>query len=143
MAEQTLAKLSEELEFFLKGFRDKNGVYKYRDRIGQMKALNQKSLLVDHNDIAEFSPIMEGKLREEPDDFLHAFGDALYSTLKLEHPDYAEKIHDDIRIRIGNFPGQRTLRDVDAELIGKLVSVSGMVVRASEVKPMVDSLAFR
>lgn len=143
MTEQTLAKLSEELEFFLKGFRDKNGVYKYRDRIGQMKALNQKSLLVDHNDIAEFNPIIEGKLREEPDDFLRAFGDALYSTLKLEHPDYAEKIHDDIRIRIGNFPGQRTLRDVDAELIGKLVSVSGMVVRASEVKPMADSLAFR
>lgn len=143
MTEQTHAKLSEELEFFLKGFKDKNGAYKYRERIGQMKALNQKSLLVDHNDIAAYSPVIEGKLREEPDDVLRAFGDALYSTLKLEHPDYAERIKGDIRIRIGNFPGQRTLRDVDAEIIGKLVSVSGMVVRASEVKPMADLVAFK
>lgn len=143
MTEQTHAKLSEELEFFLKGFKDKNGVYKYRGRIGQMKALNQKSLLVDHNDIAAYNPVIEARLREEPDEVLRAFAEALYSTLKLEHPDYAERIKEDVRIRIGNFPGQRTLRDVDAELIGKLVSVSGMVVRASEVKPMADLIAFK
>ncbi|MEM3098619.1 MAG: minichromosome maintenance protein MCM [Nitrososphaerales archaeon] len=143
MTEQTHARLSEELEFFLKGFKDRNGVYKYRERIGQMKANNQKSLVVDHNDIAGYSPVIENKLREEPDAVLEAFGDALYNTLKLEHPDYAERIKEGIRIRIGNFPGQRTLREVDAELIGKLVSVSGMVVRASEVKPMADRVAFK
>ena len=143
MTEQTHTRLSEELEFFLKGFKDKNGVYKYRERIGQMQALNQKSLFVDHNDISSHSLEIEGKLREEPDEILRAFGNALYSTLKLEHPDYAERIKGDMRLRLGNFPGQRTLRDVDAELIGKLVSVSGMVVRASEVKPMADVVAFR
>jgi replicative DNA helicase Mcm len=143
MTEQTHAKLSEELEFFLKGFKDKDGEYKYRERIGQMKALNQKSLVVDHNDIAAYNPLTENRLREEPDEVLRAFGEALYSTLKLEHPDYAERIKGDIRIRIGNFPGQRTLREVDAELIGRLVSVSGMVVRASEVKPMAKLVAFK
>ena len=143
MTEQTPASLSDELELFLKGFKDKNGVYKYRERIGQMKALNQKSLFVDHNDIASHSLEIEGKLREEPDEILRAFGIALYSTLKLEHPDYAERIKGEIRLKLGNFPGQRTLRNVDAELIGKLVSVSGMVVRASEVKPMADLVAFR
>lgn len=143
MTEVTLAKLSEELEFFLKGFKDKDGVYKYREKVGQMKALNQRSIVVDHHDLAAYSPDIERKLMDEPDTVFRAFGDALYSTLKLEHPDYAEKIKEQTRVRIGNYPAQRTLRDIDAELIGKLVSVSGMVVRASEVKPMASSLAFR
>jgi len=143
MTEVTLAKLSEELEFFLKGFKDKDGVYKYREKVGQMKALNQRSIVVDHHDLAAYSPDIERKLMDEPDTVLRAFGDALYSTLKLEHPDYAEKIKEQTRVRIGNYPAQRTLRDIDAELIGKLVSGSGMVVRASEVKPMASSLAFR
>lgn len=143
MTEVTLAKLSEELEFFLKGFKDKDGVYKYREKVGQMKALNQRSIVVDHHDLAAYSPDIERKLMDEPDTVFRAFGDALYSTLKLEHPDYAEKIKEQTRVRIGNYPAQRTLRDIDAELIGKLVSGSGMVVRASEVKPMASSLAFR
>ncbi|MGH9879166.1 MAG: minichromosome maintenance protein MCM, partial [Nitrososphaerales archaeon] len=126
MTEVTTAKLSEELEFFLKGFKDKSGLYKYRERVGQMKALNQKSLVVDHHDLAAYSQEIERKLMDDPDSILKAFSEALYATLKLEHPDYAEKIKDHARVRIGNYPAQRTLRGVDAELIGKLVSVSGM-----------------
>lgn len=143
MTEVTIAKLSEELEFFLKGFKDKTGVYKYRERIGQMKALNKKSLVVDYNDLAAYSQEIERKLIDDPDGVLRAFSEALYATLKLEHPDYAEKIKDHARVRIGDYPMQRTLREVDAELIGKLVSVSGMVVRASEVKPLADMIAFK
>jgi len=143
VAEVTTAKLSEELEFFLKGFKDKSGIYKYREMIGQMKALNQKSLVVDHHDLAAYSQETERKLMDDPDTILTAFSEALYATLTLEHPDYAEKIKDHARVRIGNYPSQRTLRDVDAELIGKLVSVSGMVVRASEVKPLADMIAFK
>ncbi|MFQ5969660.1 MAG: minichromosome maintenance protein MCM [Nitrososphaerales archaeon] len=143
MTEVTVAKLSEELEFFLKGFKDKDGVYKYREKIGQMKARNQKSIVVYHHDLAAYSPDIERKLMEEPDTVLRAFGDALYTTLKLEHSDYAEKIKEQARVRIGNYPAQRTLRDIDAEQIGRLVSVSGMVVRASEVKPLADLIAFK
>ncbi|MFY3740924.1 MAG: replicative DNA helicase Mcm [Candidatus Nitrosomirales archaeon] len=143
LAEVTTAKLSEELEFFLKGFKDKSGVYKYREGIGQMKALNQKSLVVDHHDVAAYSQEIERKLMDDPDNVLRAFSEAVYATLKLEHLDYAEKIKDHVRVRIGNYPAQRTLREVDAELIGKLVSVSGMVVRASEVKPLADMIAFK
>jgi replicative DNA helicase Mcm len=143
VTEVTTTKLSEELEFFLKGFKDKAGAYKYRERIGQMKVLNQKSLVVDHHDIASYNQEIERKLMDDPDGLLGAFSEALYTTLKLEHPDYAEKIKDQARVRIGNYPAQRTLRDVDAELIGKLVSVSGMVVRASEVKPLADLIAFK
>ena len=98
---------------------------------------------MDHHDLAAYSQDIERKLMDDPDSILKAFSEALYATLKLEHPDYAEKIKDHARVRIGNYPAQRTLRDVDAELIGKLVSVSGMVVRASEVKPLADMIAFR
>lgn len=143
MTEVTTAKLSEELEFFLKGFRDKAGAYKYREKIGRMKALNQQSLVVDHHDLAAYNQDIAKRLTDEPDAILRAFHDALYETLKLEHADYAEKIKDGLRVRVANYPLQTTLRMVDAGLIGKLVSVAGMVVRASEVKPFANVLAFK
>ncbi len=141
--EKTIGKLSEELQFFLKGFRDKTGVYKYREAIGQMEAFNQKSLVVDHQDLVAYYPETAIELTGNPDRILKAFSDALYQTLKLEHPDYAEKIKEDARVRIGNYPVQRTLRAIDAELIGRLVSVSGMVVRSSEVKPFLNMFVYK
>jgi len=140
---KTTAAISDELETFLKGFKDKTGVYKYRERIGQMKNLNQKSLVVDHQDLVAYDRETASKLTDDPDTILRAFSDALYRTLKLEHHDFAEKIKEDIRVRIGNYPIQRTLRAIDAELIGRLVSVSGMVVRSSEVKPFLNKLAYK
>ncbi len=142
-AARTEDSISEELEFFLKSFKDKGGAYKYRDRISAMKAMNQKSLVVDHHDLAAFSQDIANRLTDDPDTILRAFSKALYETLKLEHPDYAEKNKEDIRVRIGNYPVQTTLRHIDAEFIGKLVSVSGMVVRASEVKPLASMFAYR
>ena len=142
-AVKTKGKLSDELQFFLKGFMDKTGAYKYRDTIGQMKTRNQKSIVVDHQDLATYNEEIAKDLTDDPDTILEAFSDALYQTLKLEHSDYAEKIKEDARVRIGNYPTQRTLRTVDAELIGRLVSVAGMVVRSSEVKPLLNMFAYK
>ena len=108
-----------------------------------MKTRNQKSIVVDHQDLATYNEEIAKDLTDDPDTILEAFSDALYQTLKLEHSDYAEKIKEDARVRIGNYPTQRTLRTVDAELIGRLVSVSGMVVRSSEVKPLLNMFAYK
>ena len=52
------------------------------------------------------------------------------------HPDYAQEIRDKIKVRIGNYTVQKGLRDINADVIDKLIGVSGMVVRSSEVKPL-------
>ena len=44
--------------------------------------------------------------------------------------------------RIVNYPVQRSLREINAEIINKMTSVSGMIVRASEVKPLAKELTY-
>jgi replicative DNA helicase Mcm len=46
-------------------------------------------------------------------------------------------------VRIGNYAVQKGLRDISADVINKLLGVSGMVVRSSEVKPLGKRLAYR
>src|SRR5919197_217369 len=74
---------------------------------------------------------------------LAAFNEAVLSILREIHPDYEQEIRDKIRVRIGNYTGQKGLREINADLIDKLVSISGMVVRSSEVKPLAKKVAYR
>ena len=71
-----------------------------------------------------------------------AFARAIKEALQTRFPEYAEKIKEEVRVRIANFPLERSLRQINAETIGNITSVSGMVVRASEVKPLAKELIF-
>lgn len=144
MAEQqTAAALANDLEKFLKAFKDRDGNYKYFNRINNMMASNAQSLVVDYIDFDSFNPSLAKQITHEPDDMLEAFNEAVLSILREIHPDYEQEIRDKIRVRMGNYTVQKGLREINADLIDKLVSVSGMVVRSSEVKPLAKKVAYR
>ncbi|MEW5840549.1 MAG: minichromosome maintenance protein MCM, partial [Thermoproteota archaeon] len=82
-------------------------------------------------------------LTHRPDEMLQAFNEAALSILREINSDYEQEIHDKIKVRIGNYTVQKGLRDINADLIDKLVSVSGMVVRSSEVKPLAKKVAYK
>src|SRR5206468_8896024 len=54
----------------------------------------------------------------------------------------AQEIKDKIKVRIGNYSVQKGLREINADVINKLISVPGMVVRTSEIKPLAKKIAF-
>jgi replicative DNA helicase Mcm len=141
--QQTAAALANDLEKFLKAFKDRDGNYKYFDRINNMMALNAQSLIVDYIDLDSYSPILAKEITHKPDEYLEAFNEAVLSVLREIHPDYEQEIRDKIRVRIGNYTVQKGLREINADLIDKLVSVSGMVVRSSEVKPLAKKVVYR
>ena len=144
MAEQqTAAALANDLEKFLKAFKDREGNYKYFNRINNMMASNAQSLVVDYIDFDSFNPSLAKQITDEPDEMLEAFNEAVLSILREIHPDYEQEIRDKIRVRMGNYTVQKGLREINADLIDKLVSVSGMVVRSSEVKPLAKKVAYR
>lgn len=144
MAEQqTAAALANDLEKFLKAFKDRDGNYKYFNRINNMMASNAQSLVVDYIDFDSFNPSLAKQITDEPDEMLEAFNEAVLSILREIHPDYEQEIRDKIRVRMGNYTVQKGLREINADLIDKLVSVSGMVVRSSEVKPLAKKVAYR
>jgi replicative DNA helicase Mcm len=145
LAEQqtTAAALANDLEKFLKAFKDREGNYKYFNRINNMMASNAQSLVVDYIDFDSFNPSLAKQITHEPDEMLEAFNEAVLSILREIHPDYEQEIRDKIRVRMGNYTVQKGLREINADLIDKLVTVSGMVVRSSEVKPLAKKVAYR
>src|SRR6476660_8697684 len=144
MAEQqTTAALSNQLELFLRGFKDKDDNYKYFNSINHMMASNSVSLVVDYIDFDTFRPELAKQITHNPDEMLEAFNAAVLSILTEIHPDYAQEIRDKIKVRIGNYTVQKGLRDINAEVIDKLIGVSGMVVRSSEVKPLAKKIGYR
>ncbi|HVX01718.1 MAG TPA: LAGLIDADG family homing endonuclease [Nitrososphaera sp.] len=146
MAEQqqtTSAALADNLKEFLQAFRDREGNFRYFDRINNMMASGAQSLVVDYIDFDSYSPDLAKQLTHKPDEMLEAFNEAALAILREIHHDYEQEIHDRIKVRIGNYTVQKGLRDINAELIDKLVSVSGMVVRSSEVKPLAKKVAYK
>ncbi|SVC55542.1 uncharacterized protein METZ01_LOCUS308396, partial [marine metagenome] len=101
-----------------------------------------KYIVVDFNDLVSV-PFIESKFVESPDEILNAFSRAIKEILQERFPEYARKIEHDIRARIANFPAERSLRQINSEVITKMTSVSGMVVRASEVKPLAKELTYK
>ncbi len=135
------SKRQDQVKEFLSQFKDKSDTYKYVDEIDQMMAKKIQYIVVDYNDLVSY-PEIESIFNTDPDEILRAFGGATKEILKERFPQYAEKIRYDIRVRISNYPAQRSLREVNAEVIGKMISVSGMVVRASEIKPLAKELVY-
>jgi len=142
--EESLTKsaLSDKVKEFLTQFKDATGSFSYVEQIDQMMSKHSKYIVVDYNDLV-LSPIIESHFNEDPDQILDAFSRAIKEILKERFPDYAEKIKHDIRARIANFPVQRSLRQINAEIITKMTSVSGMVVRSSEVKPLAKEVTYK
>lgn len=135
--------MADQLIKFLKAFKDTDGNYKYFERINDMMAANTLSLVVDYIDLDSHNPALAEEITHEPDEYLAAFREAVLSVLREIHPDYEKEIRDKIRVKIGNYTVQKGLREINADLIDSLISVSGMVVRSSEVKPLAKKIAFR
>lgn len=141
--QQTTAALANDLEKFLKAFKDRDSNYKYFDRINNMMASGAQSLIVDYIDLDSYNPLLAKEITHKPDEYLEAFNEAVLSVLREIHPDYEQEIREKIRVRIGNYTVQKGLREINADLINKLVSISGMVVRSSEVKPLAKKVAYK
>ena len=133
--------LSDRVKEFLAQFRGKDGSFSYVEEIDQMMPRHAKFIAVDYNDLVT-EPEIESIFNRQPDEILDAFSRAINEILQERFPQYAERIKDGTRARIINYPVQRSLRQINAEIIHKMTSVSGMVVRASEVKPLAKEIVY-
>lgn len=131
----------DKVRAFLEQFRTKNGAYSYVVQIDEMMSRGAKFIVIDYNDLVT-EPEIESVFNQQPDQILDAFAKVVNEILHERFPQYAQKIGDQTRIRIVNYPVQRSLRQINAEVISKMTSVSGMVVRASEVKPLAREIIF-
>ena len=135
-------KLSELFEEFLRTYQTKGAEDKYRNRLAQMAVSGEKSVVIDYEDIIQFNTDLGHNLLSRPDDSLREFRTAVFEVLSTENASYASQVRDSLNVRIRGITDKVSLRKVDTSHLDKMVAVSGMVVRSSELRPLLVDAAF-
>jgi replicative DNA helicase Mcm len=136
------SKLSEMFEDFLKTATDRSGNPIYRSKISQLVSNEGKSLVVDFGDLLRYDDDLANTLLLKPDSALPSFRTAAFETMRSENALYADRVKRDLMIRIRGIPDQVPLRRVDTSYLDKMLAVTGMVVRTSELRPLMTSAAW-
>jgi len=135
-------KTLRSIRALFKEYNRPDGKYKYREQIAKLASIGKKSIVIDYQDLLKFDPDLAILLVDTPDAAIQELNKAAFDTLKVENPAYAEEIKDEFRVRIRGLSDRLNLRNVSSKYIDKLVSIGGMVVRTSEVMPLIRVAAF-
>ncbi|MDA4119692.1 MAG: minichromosome maintenance protein MCM [Thaumarchaeota archaeon] len=142
MATLASGKLSEMFEDFLKSVTDRSGSHVYRDKISQLVSNEGKSLVVDFGDLLKYNNDLANRLLLEPDSSLASFKIAAFETMRSENALYADRVKRELVVRLRGIADLVPLRQVDTSYIDKMIAVSGMVVRTSELRPLMTEAAW-
>ena len=134
--------LSELFEEFLRGFEDKDGDRKYQVLLAQMAASGRKSVIADYEDLIHHNTDLAESLLNEPDKALREFKSAAFEVLSTENPGYAGEIKKSLTVRIRGITDRVPLRNVNTSHLDKMIAFAGMLVRTSELRPLLVDAAF-
>ena len=133
--------IKERIYEFIRTFRDKNGEYKYLNRLRQMITMGQRSLLIDFNDLYLFDNKLARLLIEQPDKVLREAREALKELVASEAPEYVEP-GKRFNVMIRRLPVSVPLRRLRSDYIGKLVMLEGILVRSTPIKEKIVKARF-
>ncbi|MHA1129591.1 MAG: minichromosome maintenance protein MCM [Candidatus Helarchaeota archaeon] len=128
-------------ETFFKEFTA-DGQIKYREMIEKMPIQGERSLEINFDDLWNYDPELARQTLQAPIECIDAAAQAIKNVMVIEAEDYAaETFH----ARFLNLPEDHYihLRKIRARHIGKLISVNGILTRASEVKPQLTVGVFK
>lgn len=126
---------------FLRTYRDRKGSLKYRERISTMVNLNQTSLMIDWNDLYLFEPKLALMVINEPEKAIAAAKDAIRELVQQENPSYAAQV-EVFMPRFRNLPEVTPIRKLRSSLVGKMVMVEGILVKATPIKEKIVKAHF-
>ena len=137
----TLQNPEERFQDFLRTFMA-DEEYKYRKRLGHVALSGSKSILVDFEDLIAHDADLARSILDKPDEYLAYLDRSAWAQLKIEDPEYAEIIKR-LRVRFRKLPEKHSLRKIGSENIGRLLSIDGIIVRSTSVKPLLLKAAFQ
>jgi len=140
----------ERFEEFLRTYKDDEGALTYWTKVQQMSINDEISLTIDFQDLISFDNVFMALAAEDPAIFIKTVNNALIAVLRVEDPDYVSSLDTPkvkattlIKARIANYSEHVPLRAIRSKHIGKLLHVSGIMMRASEVKPLLVTAEFQ
>ncbi len=127
---------------FIEEFRDRDGKLKYEQALSEVPVRGLKSLTVEFQDLYTFDAGFARGILENPAEHLPKLDVAAFSKLRMRDPEYANRVGG-LHVRIRGLPFETPLRRIGADCIGRLVMVSGIIVRATTVTPILVKAVFR
>ena len=115
---------------------------KYRSLIASSAAHRKQSIMVDHSDLISFDEKLSHLIVGEPMKYLPILDKAAYKQLQVEDPEYAATVSE-FKARIFNLPYKIPIREIRAAHLRKLIAIDGIMVRASDIRPMLRVAVFR
>jgi replicative DNA helicase Mcm len=137
----TLQNPEERFQDFLRTFRA-DEEHKYRKRLGHVALSGSRSIIVDFEDLIAHDADLARSILDKPDEYLEYLDRSAWAQLKIEDPEYAEIIKR-LRVRLRKLPEKHSLRKIGSENIGRLLSIDGIIVRSTSVKPLLLKAAFQ
>lgn len=138
---QVSRSIARELKSFLLEYTDENGRSVYGARIRTLGELNAESLDVLYQHLAESKAILALFLATSPEEVLKIFDIVAMEATELHYPNYSQ-IHQEIHVRITQFPNLLNLRDLRENNLNSLIKVSGVVTRRTGVFPQLKYVKF-
>lgn len=133
--------IERELKSFLLEYTDDKGRSVYGARIRTLGEINAESLEVSYDHLADSKAILALFLATSPVEILKLFDVVAMEATELHYPNYSQ-IHQEIHVRITNFPNHLSLRELRENNLNHLVKVSGVVTRRTGVFPQLKYVKF-
>lgn len=135
--ESTISAKSNAIEAFLREFKDpKTKKFKYYEMIMSLAYNSDPVIPLDFNDLLIF-PGTENIIPifyEDIDAALLSSREAVESIIYEINSDYKSE-KSNLAVRISNFDIQRSFREIDADLIDRMVTIDAIVNKSSKKKP--------
>lgn len=128
---------SNLIESFLRGYKDKNtGQYKYFDHISSIAFSSEAVFNLNFDDVFNYadSDSFVHIFYEDIDKALEATKEAVESIIYEINSEY-KSASSALVVRVSGFDISRSFREIDADLIDKMVTIDAIVNRSSKKKP--------
>lgn len=135
--------LSNDFESFLRAYKNKTGEYEYFEQIQSIAFQSLPVFVLDYNDLLVWSESenLMSIFYNDIDTALLTVSEACQSIIYEINPEFDS--NNKVTVRISHFDISRSFREIDAELIDKMVSIDAIVNRASKKKPWLVSSVYQ
>jgi len=127
---------------FISTFHDDKGRLVYQNLINELIAYRKKSIYIDFSDLYSFNQKFATKLIDSPKEIIPLIEKKLYDYVTERDPSYQDEIRE-LHVRILNVPRVVELRKLRSNYAGRLISVEGILVKATPPKERLRKAIFQ
>ena len=132
----------ERFREFYQGYQDEIGKHIYIEQVQKMSLEGLTSIILNYDDLLRYDPELARLLRENPEETIKSADDALVEVLRVEDPIYASS-GEVFHARFISIPDLVDLRRLRSVHLGQFISVEGIIIRQSVVKPLLVQGVFQ